>query len=149
MKLKGSRKFKANSWQVFNAVINPAILKTCIPGCESIEYIDANRMKANLTTPLPGLKGPYGLVINILQRQQPNFLVLQVQRKGTGGSINATSQITITDEADGAMVAYEANANLEGPIAIADNPIGRGITNNSLNTFFKNLEKAIIEQVPA
>jgi len=101
-------------------------------------------MMANITTPLPGLKGPYGAVIQITQRQDPNILVLVVNRKGRGGSINATSQINIIDESDGAVLTYDATADLEGPIAIANNPIGQGITKNSLKTFFEKLERVIV-----
>ncbi len=144
MKLNGSHKFKASSQQVYNAILDPRILKTCIPGCQSIEYLDAERIKADITTPLPGLKGPYGATIRIAQRQAPNLLVLEVQRKGRGGSINATSHIHIADEADGALLTYDAAAELEGPVAIANNPIGEGMTKNSLGTFFKNLDKAIV-----
>ena len=143
MELKGTHKFKAPSTQVFNAILNPDVLKSCIPNCNSIEYIDANRLKLNITTPLPGLKGPYGIVVNIPSKQAPSYLELQVQRKGTGGSINAMSQINLQDEADGALLSYKAEADLEGPIAIADNPLGQGITKNTLSTFFKNLDKAI------
>src|SRR5436190_15722706 len=144
MKLNGSHKFKANSWQVFNAILNPSVLQSCIPGCQSVEYLDANRLKALITTPLPGLKGPYGAVIQIAQRQDPNVLVLQVHRKGTGGSINATSQIQIADGPDGALLTYDAVADLEGPIAIANNPLGQGITKNSLKSFFDKLDKTIV-----
>src|SRR6267142_38039 len=127
MKLSGTHKCKASSAQVFNAILDPTILKSCIPGCDSVEYLDADRIKANITTQLPGLKGPYGVVINISNRQAPNYVELQVQRKGTGGSINATSQINLNDEGDGTQLSYTANAELEGPIAIANNPIGKGI----------------------
>jgi len=144
MKLHGTHKFKATSQQVYNAILNPAILKQCIPGCNSIEYLDAERIRANISTPLPGLKGPYGAIIRIAQRQAPSTLILELQRKGTGGSIKATSHINIADEADGALLSYSATADLEGPIAIANNPIGEGITKNSLGTFFKNLDKAIV-----
>ena len=144
MKLNGNHKFKANSWQVFNAILNPAVLQSCIPGCESIEYVDSTRIRANISTPLPGLKGPYGAVIRIAQRQDPNVLVLEVQRKGRGGSVNATSQINIQDQPDGALLIYDAMADLEGPIAIANNPIGQGITKNSLKSFFEKLDKAIV-----
>ena len=144
MKLNGSHKFKANSWQVFNAILNPAVLQSCIPGCESIEYVDSTRIRANISTPLPGLKGPYGAVIRIAQRQDPNVLVLEVQRKGRGGSVKATSQINIQDQPDGALLIYDAMADLEGPIAIANNPIGQGITKNSLKSFFEKLDKAIV-----
>lgn len=144
MKLNGSHKFKANSRQVFNAILDPGVLQNCIPGCESVELIDATRLKANITTPLPGLKGPYGVVIQMTGRQEPNMLVLEVKRQGRGGSVNAVSQINIADEADGAVLTYDANADLEGPIAIANNPIGQGITKNSLKTFFEKLEKSLV-----
>ncbi len=144
MKLNGSHKFKASGAQVFNAILNPNVLKSCIPGCNSIEYLNASSIKANITTPLPGMKGPYNVIINIAQRQAPNFLVLQVQRQGKGGSINALSNINIADEADGALLKYDANAQLEGLIAVANNPIGESITKSSLGAFFKNLDKAIV-----
>ena len=144
MKLNGSHKFKANSWQVFNAILNPAVLQLCIPGCKSVEYVDPTSLRASITTPLPGLKGPYRAVISISQRQEPNVLVLQVNRQGTGGSINAVSQIIIQDEQDGALLTYDATADLAGPIAIANNPIGQGITKNSLKSFFAKLDQTII-----
>lgn len=144
MKLNGSHKFKASSQQVFNAILNPEILKSCIPGCNGVDMPESDLIRARVTTPLPGLKGPFGIAIHIAQMQAPNYLLLQVQRKGTGGSINATSQIRINDEPGGAVLYYDATADLEGPIKVADNPIGRGITNNTLNNLFTNLDKAIV-----
>lgn len=143
MKLNGTHKFKANSWQVFNAILNPNVLQSCIPGCNSIEILDPTRLKASIATPLPGLRGPYGVIIRMAQRQDPNLLVLEVKRKGSGGSVSAVSQITILDQPDGALLTYDANADLEGPIAIANNPIGQTITKNSLKSFFDKLEQAI------
>ncbi len=144
MKLNGTHKFKVSSNQVFQAILDPTVLQSCIPGCSSVVYLDASQIQADLTTPLPGLKGPYGVVINIEQRQEPNHLVLSTQAKGKGGSIDAVSQIDITDEADGAVLLYTASADLDGPISIANNPIGEGITKTSLAAFFKNLDKAIV-----
>ena len=58
MKLNGTHKFKVSSNKVFNAILDTKVLQSCIPGCKSVEYIDAHQIKADLTTPLPGLKGP-------------------------------------------------------------------------------------------
>jgi hypothetical protein len=57
--------------------------------------------------------------------------------------MKAVNKISIADEADGSLLSYDAQAELEGLIAVADNPIGQPIVKSSLNTFFKNLEKAI------
>lgn len=143
MKLNGTHKFKASSSQVFNAILDPGVLKSCIPGCESLEYLDSSSLHANISTPLPGFKGPFGVIIHIDQQQAPNKLTLRVERNGRGGSVNATSDISISDEADGATLVYDTHAELDGPIAIVNNPIGQGITKNSLGAFFKNLDSAI------
>ncbi|HLZ59557.1 MAG TPA: SRPBCC domain-containing protein [Ktedonosporobacter sp.] len=146
MKFNGSHKFKVNSATVFNAVLNPDILKASIPGAQEVNYVDANTLRVSITTELPvaALKGPHGVTINIANRQAPNYIELRVARQGKGGSVNAVSQIQITDEPDGALLTYDANADLEGTIAIVNNPIGSGIAKKSLDTFFKNLDKAIV-----
>ncbi|HLI68140.1 MAG TPA: SRPBCC domain-containing protein [Ktedonobacteraceae bacterium] len=143
MKLNGTHKFKANSSRVFNAILDPSVLQQCIPGCESVEVLDASRLQVNVTTSLPGLKGPYGVVVNLLQRQDPNLIVLGVKRQGRGGSVDATANISIADEADGALVTYDASADLSGPIAIANNPVGKGVVNSTLNSVFQNLDKVL------
>ncbi len=143
MKLNGTHKYKASSTQVFDAILNPEILKSALPGCNSATYVSPNQIAIEVTTPLPGLRGPFAVTLDIVNRQAPNSLELQVQRKGRGGSVNAIGKINIADEADGALLTYEGNAELEGVVAVANNPIGRPIVKNSLNSFFKNLGKAL------
>ncbi len=143
MKLNGTHKFKAPSTQVYNALLNSEVLKESIPGCETVSYLDANRIQANITTPIPGLKGPYAIVITIANRQAPHHIELQVLRQGRGGKVNAVSQIDLADEVDGALLNYQASAELEGPVAIANNPLSQGIVKKSLNSFFENLAKTL------
>lgn len=142
MKLNGTHKFKANSSRVFNAILDPSVLQKCIPGCESVEVLDATRLQLNVATSLPGLKGPFAVVVNLVQRQDPNLIVLGVKRQGRGGSVDATANINIADEADGALVTYDANAELSGPIAIAGT-VGKPIVNSTLNSVFQNLDKTL------
>jgi len=143
MKINGIHKFKASSTQVFNAILNPEVLKSSIPGCGSVVYASPNQIAVEITTPLPGLRGPFEVTIDIVNKQAPSSLELQVQREGKGGSVNAVSKISLADEADGALLTYDANAELAGLVAAADNPIGRPIVKNSLNSFFNNLDKAL------
>jgi carbon monoxide dehydrogenase subunit G len=142
MKINGTHKFKANSTRVFNAILDPSVLQKCIPGCDSVEQLDASRLQLNITTPLPGLKGPFAVVVNLVQHQAPSLIVLGVKRQGRGGSVDATANINIADEADGALVSYNADAELGGPIAIAGT-IGKPVVNSTLSSVFENLDKAL------
>ena len=141
MKLSGTHKFAAPSAQVFNAILTPEVLKSA-SGAQNIRYADANTLLIEISVPLPGLSGPYEVAVNITRRQDPSDLEIQVVRQGRGGSVNAIAQINLADEADGTLLTYNANAELSGAIAVADNPIGQGVVKNRLSSFFKNLEKA-------
>ncbi len=144
MKLNGTHKFKANSTRVFNAILDPAVLKKCIPGCDSVEQLDATRLQLFITTPLPGLKGPIGVVVDLVQHQAPNLIVLGVKRQGRGGSVDATANLNLADEADGALLTYDAKADLGGLIAMANNPIGKPFVNSTLSSIFTNLDKTLV-----
>ncbi len=143
MKLNGTHTFKASSVQVFDAILNPEVLKSAIPGCNSVGYASPERLMVEITTPLPGLKGPFPIGIDIANKQAPSALELQVHLKGKDGSVDAVCKITLADEADSTLLTYDAKADLAGVIAIADNPVGQPIVKHSLNSFFKNLDKAL------
>src|SRR5205807_10450618 len=143
MKLNGTHKFKASSAQVFNAILDPEVLKSSIPGCNSVAYASPDQLMVEITTPLPGIRGPYPIAIDIPNKQAPSSVEFQVQIEGKEGSVNALCKISVADEAQGSLLTYDAKADLTGLIAIADNPVGQPIVKASLNSFFKSFEKAL------
>src|SRR5260370_1754887 len=143
MKLNGTRKFKASSAQVFNAILDPAILKSAIPGCNSVAYASPDQLAVEITTPLPGLHGPFPIGIDIANKQAPSSVELRVQIEGKDGSVDAVCKISVADEAEGTLLTYDAKADLTCIIAIPDNPTAQPIVQPSLNSFFKNLDKAL------
>ncbi len=143
MKIEGSQKFAAPSTEVFNAILNPEVLKACIPGAVSVSYASPNKLQVEISLPFPGLHGPFTVYIDIPKQQAPNLVEFSVSHSGKGGQADATCQITLADEAGSTVLTYKANAKLEGLIAVADNPLGKGVVNSKLGEFFKNLEKEV------
>ena len=146
MKLEGTQKFSAPSAQVFDAILNPEVLKASIPGASAVTYSSPTQLQVEVSLPFPGLHGPFEVPINITNKQAPTTVSLGVNHKGKGGAVEASCQISLADEADGnALLTYLASANLEGLIAVANNPIGQGIVKSKLGEFFKNLEKEVTQ----
>jgi carbon monoxide dehydrogenase subunit G len=143
MKLNGTQKFTAPSTAVFNAILDPEILKSSIPGASAVSYSSPTQLLVEISLPFPGLHGPFRVHINITNQQAPTSVEFHVPHKGKGGSVDAKCQISLADEADGSVLTYNATAELEGLIAVANNPIGQGIVKGKLSDFFKNLEKAM------
>lgn len=141
MKLNGFYKFGISSDYLFSALLDPKILQASIPGCEDAWYSeDKSHMKVRLTTPVPGLEGPYDITIRVLEQQKPEKLVISAGRNGRiGGTIATVTHITLKDEIDGAILTYETTADLTGPVAVASNPLFQGMAKLSLKKFFTNL----------
>ena len=146
MKMNGSYLFQASREQVFTALMNPILLQRTIPGCEAAWYSTGHGdIKVRLVTPVPGLEGPYDVTITITKREEPHTMVLQAGRSGRiGGKINTVTHITLTTTTEDTLLTYETIAELEGPIAIANNPLFQKMAKHSLKTFFKNLNTALI-----
>jgi uncharacterized protein len=143
MKLNGTHKFKVSSDKVYNAILDPAVLKASIPGSSEVVYASSDTLQVRITTSIPGLSGPYTIAVGIADRQPPAHLALQVKRSGRGGNVDAVANIDLADAPDGAQLSYHANAELSGPVAIVNNPLGQGIVKKSLDSFFNNLDQAL------
>lgn len=146
MKVNGTYTFQISRDRVFDALLDPQILQATIPGCGGAWYSeDHDHMKVRIVTPVPGLEGPYDIMIRILEQEKPEKLVLQVGREGRiGGTIATVTHITLSEEPDGSSLAYETTAEMQGPVAAVNNPIFVGLAKQSLKTFFKKLNAALV-----
>ena len=103
-----------------------------------------HHMKVYLATPVPGLEGPYGVTITVLEQKEPHTMVLQAGHNGRiGGKTQTITHIALTDTAEETLLTYNTTAELEGPIAVADNPLFQKMAKHSLKTFFKNLSTTL------
>ncbi|GAC1393029.1 MAG: hypothetical protein NVS4B11_18100 [Ktedonobacteraceae bacterium] len=148
MKINGSYVFQVPCERVFDALLNPTSLKASIPGCEDAWYsAEHGHMKVRIVTPVPGLEGPYDITVNVLKREEPQTLVVQAGRNGRiGGKIDTITNIALTEVTEGALLTYETMAELEGPVAVANNPLFQKMAKHSLKTFFKNLNTTLAKE---
>ncbi|GAC1455068.1 MAG: carbon monoxide dehydrogenase subunit G [Ktedonobacteraceae bacterium] len=146
MEISGSHKIRAPRQQVFNALLNPEVLKNSIPGCENAEYFDApigRVLKLTVSPSIPGLKGPYTVFLMNGEIIAPSRVTLIAEPSSSIGSIKATCVIDLTDDAVGTNLHYNANAVMEGKIAAIPDMIIKGGVKSALDQFFKNFEKQV------
>src|SRR5579884_2950469 len=105
MELTGNQKLKAPRPQVFKALLEPTVLKNCIPGCESAEYVDTawgtHELKAVISLNLPGLKGAYTAYIRVTDAREPEHVVLITEPHSALGSVKAACTIDLADDPAG------------------------------------------------
>ncbi len=146
MDITGSQKIKAPRPQVFSALLNPEVLKECIPGCESAQLVDmgsGQELKLKISPNIPGLKGPYVVFLKTGEVVPPSRVVLLAEPTSSMGTVKARCTIDLVDETDGTLLSYNAHAEMEGKIAATPEIILKGTVKVALDQFFKNFEKQV------
>jgi len=146
MEVSGSQRVKAPRPQVFNALLNPEILKNSVPGCDSAEFVDfptGRQLKLSISPSIPGLKGPYNVFLQTVDVVAPTHVVLIAEPSSSLGSIKAVCTIDLADDADGTNLNYNAHAEMEGKIAATPDMLLKGAIKVALDQFFKNFEKHV------
>src|SRR6266568_2126550 len=129
MDVSGRQKVKAPRPHVFNALLDPEVLKKSVPGCDSAEFVDfptGRQLKLTVSPSIPGLKGPYTIYLQTGEVVEPSRVVLIAEPTSSLGSVKAVCTTDLTEDADGTTITYHAEASLEGKIAATPEIIAKG-----------------------
>jgi uncharacterized protein len=146
MDVSGSQKVKAPQQHVFNALLDPQVLKKCVPGCDSAEFVDfptGRQLKLTVSPSIPGLKGPYNVFLQTSEVVAPSRVVIIAEPTSSMGSIKATCTIDLIEDSEVTNLNYNANAVMDGKIAATPDLIVKGAVRVALDQFFKNFEKQV------
>ncbi len=146
MEITGSQKLKAPRQQVFNALLNPEVLKNSIPGCDSAEFVDfagSRQLKMTVSPSIPGLSGPYTIFLQTGEVIPPSRVVLIAAPSSSIGSVKAACTADLVEDGDGTTLNYNAQATMDGKIAATPEFVLKGAVKLALDQFFKNFEKQV------
>jgi carbon monoxide dehydrogenase subunit G len=129
-------------WQLLN---DPTFLKLCLPGCESMEATGPDQYQATLTIGIAVVKGKYSGSVALSEKEPPERFKMQVEGKGTGGFMQGTGLLELSDDPQGTKVTYQGDVQVGGPIASVGQRLLDGAAKMMVNQFFS----AVNKQLPA
>jgi uncharacterized protein len=150
MEVVGSQKIRAGQRQVFQALLDPNVLKESVPGCSEAEYAEmpwapesGQHIRLVISLNFPGLSGKHEIFVKPEEVIESSHLVLTSSPSSSLGSINARCVVDLIDEGAQTTINYITNATLGGKIAVTPEFVIKTAVKGALDHFFKNLEKHI------
>jgi len=130
--------------RVFAALVDPAILQTCIPGCESLAETGPDTYEATLKIGVAGLKGTYKGKASIRDKRPPDALTLGFEGKGGPGFVRGSAAIALSADGDASTrVACEADVQVGGLIAAVGSRLVEATAKKLADDFFRQLSTAL------
>jgi carbon monoxide dehydrogenase subunit G len=117
MKLEGSHTIDASRDRVWNLIIDPEVLKRCVPGCEALEAVGDNSYRMTLKAGVGSIKGSFQGSIKLEEMRPPEHYRMMVDGKGSAGFLKGSGALDLS-EADGqTKIAYSGDVSVGGTIA--------------------------------
>jgi uncharacterized protein len=150
MELNGSTVISQPREKVWAALNNEAILQQCITGCESMERIDANSLRARLGIKLGPVRAKFNGQVSMANvRPLEGYTLTFEGSGGAAGFAKGSSNVELVTVGEGTQIKYTVNASVGGKLGqIGGRMIdaaAKGMADDFFAAFGKALEAKPIE----
>jgi uncharacterized protein len=146
MKVSGTSILNAPRERIWQSLNDPAFLKLCLPGCESMEAIGPDQYQAILTVGIAAVKGKYTGTVTLSEKEPPQRFTMRVEGKGPGGFMQGTGVLELAEDPQGTKVTYQGDVQVGGPIASVGQRLLEGAAKMMVGQFFTAVNKQLAAQ---
>jgi carbon monoxide dehydrogenase subunit G len=145
MKLAEERHIAAEPAVVWAAVLNPEVLKHCVPGCESLTGSAAEGFEAVVVQKVGPVKARFSGKVTLSDIVEGRSLRIAGEGQGgVAGFAKGGANVTmVAAEGGGTTLSYDVDASVGGKIAQLGSRIIDGFAKNMAGQFFDRFQNAI------
>src|SRR5688500_2301714 len=117
MDVTGSYAFNAMPQRVWDLMLDPTAIASCIPGCETLEPVGPDRFRAKITIGLAAITGTYEGTVVITEKVEPSSYRLEVEGQGKPGFVKGNAALALRAEGGTTVVDVTGTVQTGGAIA--------------------------------
>ena len=144
MHMAGEQRIAASRQRVWEALNDPAILKQCIPGCQSLEREGDDKLAAVAEVKIGPIGARFKGTVTLSDLDAPNGYTITGQGNGgVAGSAKGGAKVRLTDDGAGTLVSYDVDAEVGGRMAQLGGPIIDATAKNLAGKFFATFGQVV------
>jgi uncharacterized protein len=145
MTMAGEATLPAGREAVWQALNDPEVLKSCIPGCESLERTGENEFQATAKVSLGPVKATFKGKVTLSDIMPAEGYTLSGEGQGgVAGFAKGAAKVRLSDAPEGGTVlAYDVEAQVGGKIAQLGGRLINGVAKKYADQFFECFAKTV------
>ncbi len=144
MEVRGEYQIASPREQVWAALIDPEVLKACIPGCESLEQISDTEFAAKVTAAIGPVRAKFNTHLKLENVQAPeSYTLVGSSKGGAAGFGKGSANVTLTETDGGTLLGYVAEFNVGGKLAQVGSRLVLAVTRKTADDFFGSFSKIL------
>lgn len=144
MNLSDQREIAADRKVVWDAILNPDVLKACIPGCEELTGSPEEGFEAVVVQKVGPVKAKFKGEVTISDVVIGESLTLSGQGKGgPAGFASGSADVRLSDIEGGTLLEYDVDAKVGGKLAQLGSRIIDGFAKKLAGQFFERFQEGL------
>lgn len=136
--------------RVYAALNDPKILKQCIPGCDELIKHSDSELEAKVVLKVGPVKARFNGDVQLDKTGAPDAFSLTGQGNGgAAGNARGGADVTLTEDGDTTILAYEAKAEISGKLAQLGSRLIQSTAKKLAAKFFKSFADVVNEETKA
>ena len=150
MDMTGERLIPAPRQRVWDALNDPAVLKNCIPGCESLEKTGDNELRATAGIKIGPISARFTGKVQLTDLDPPNsYRISGEGQGGVAGFAKGGANVSLADQGADTLLTYVVNAQVGGKIAQLGARLIDATSKQMAGIFFDRFSAHLAPAVPA
>ncbi|MDQ3484242.1 MAG: carbon monoxide dehydrogenase subunit G [Actinomycetota bacterium] len=146
MNITGTNAISLPVSDVWDALLDPAVLVRTIPGCSRLEATGDHAYAMTVTAGVAAIKGTYDGTCSLSDLQPHESLVMRLQGAGAPGTVDATVEVAFEDlGAEGTRISYDADAVVGGMVGGVGQRMLASVSKRMAKEFFDNVAGSLVE----
>jgi len=136
MDITGTYEFPAPPARVWELLMDPAAIASCIPGCSALVPDGENCYRAHLAVAMAAITGSYDGTVVLSDVVPLQSYRLTVEGQGRPGFVKGSATIALRQEVNGTIVEVQGTVQTGGPVARVGQRLIAGIARSMQDRFF-------------
>jgi carbon monoxide dehydrogenase subunit G len=117
MQLTATYSFPAPVARVWDLLMDPAVISSCLPGCQKFEPIGEDEYRVVMNAAVAAIGGSFGGTVRIADRKPPQSYRLMIDGSGAPGFAKGEAMIVLRETPAGADLDVNATVAVGGLVA--------------------------------
>jgi carbon monoxide dehydrogenase subunit G len=144
MDLSASYTFDASATTVWNLLIDPEVVASCLPGCDRLEPLGEDRYRAELTLAVASVSGQFKGTVAMLDKRPPYSYRLVVEGAGKAGFAKGEATVELKEEGETTTVNVTGQSQVGGLIARVGQRLLGAVSKMMMDRFFACLKQKVV-----
>ena len=141
MELTGEHTFSAPRQKVWDLLLDPAVLKDALPGCEKLDVVGPDEYAATMKIGVAMIRGTFTGKVKITDKNEPSSYAMSVEGAGPQGQVSGVGTLELIDQGEKTLVRYKGDANIRGTLARVGARVVQPAAKMIVGQFFDRIEK--------